>query len=227
MAEPTKPAVDALVAALLGEETWPKYGRMDPGLKDHMQALGVLIAEFNSLELSFFLIFWHYFNDTRTQAAQIIFGRLNNQHRLELTKHYVDSLEIAPAVKEKLSAFFKAYEICTENRNFLAHSQLHSPEASSDLKSLLSERQITLKKPPKNDPAKINYTQLSKTELRKISEDIQSTDRFGIDLFLFLRARQTGGLFNLGSETYTPSLPDTPQTPRKLILSDSIVQTNS
>jgi hypothetical protein len=47
-------ARDGLVAALLREETWPSFSSLNPGLKDHMYALGVLITRYNDLEFTLY-----------------------------------------------------------------------------------------------------------------------------------------------------------------------------
>jgi len=156
-----------------------------------------------------------------------IFSRLNNQYRVDLLSKYAEA-ELDPVIRERLQSFLAAYNICTENRNFLAHAQVHNPtQTLADLGSLRRvSGQMVLKKPPKSDPLRQNYANLDIHDLRQIADDMEQTNGFGTDLYLYMAARRFGGTFRFGADrTYTPTLPETPPTPRTLTLQDSPAQT--
>src|SRR5437868_6357932 len=103
---------DAMVAALLGEELWPPFHKLDSGVKDHMHALGVIITNYNALEVSLFLFFYYYINDAATDVPRIIFTRLNNQQRVDVVGRYLEALEKEAPVSERVKAFLTGYNVC-------------------------------------------------------------------------------------------------------------------
>jgi hypothetical protein len=216
-----KEARDRLIAALTGEETWPHSVSLKPDLKDHMHALGILIARYNVLEFTLFMFLYYYLNDSKTTAPALIFSRLNNQYRIDILKLYVET-EADPAVKSRVEAFLSAFGTCTENRNFLAHAQIHGGALTLADLGKVFERRLVLKKAPKGNPLSANYTFLELTELRQLADDIEATNNFGVGLYFFMAARRVGGSFTLaGGAVHKPALPEIPAPPRQLILSDS------
>ena len=189
-----------------------------------MHALGILITRYNALEFTLFLHFYHFLNDYRTDVPAVIFSRLNNQHRLDVLRRYSES-ENNGAVKVRLDRFLSDFDICNTNRNFLAHSKIHNDRhlELGNTSAVLQNPKLILKKAPKNEPLRDNYTELEASELRQIADDIKSTDDFGFALYVFMSARRTGGSFTLADgKKITPSLPEILPTPRTLSLSDSL-----
>lgn len=211
---------DAIVAALLGPEVWPSIGRLNPDFKDHMHALGVFITSYNSLEFILFFFFYHYLGESRkTSVPLFIFSKLNNQNRIDAL--YVE-IEPDPDVRERMKYFLDSYNICTENRNFLAHAQLHNKTSLGRLYGgdLVDVSRVIMKKPPRNAPERDNFTHLTVQEIHDMADDIGVVDDFGFKLFIFLEARHHGGVFTFpGGKTERPTLPDIPPVPRTLILS--------
>lgn len=212
---------DRVVRAILGEPEWPSSLTLKPSLLGHMQALGVLITRYNELEGTLYLLFQHYLNDEHATASKLIFSRLNNQNREDVLRQYAET-EKDEKVRNTVQLFMTAFRTCTDNRNFVAHAQIHGGTYSlADLGSFfrLDDKKLTLKKSRKGNPSSENYTHLEITELRQMADDITTTKDFGTELYLYLAIQRMGGSVKMGDETiFSPTLPEVPPPPRALIL---------
>jgi hypothetical protein len=142
-----------------------------------------------------------------------LFSDLNvNKKRLDTLRRLVQVKETDPIIIDHLDHFIVGFDICAENRNFLMHGMTLDAENSSEL---------ILKKYARNDPTKTNYMHLTVLVIRKIADEIYSFDRYGLELYIWLSARATGGKFLLASgKAIVPTLPDKPPKPDKMSLSD-------
>lgn len=210
----SKPADNRLmIAALLGEKPWSWHWRFNPQLHNHMHALGVVAANYNSLENTLSLLMYHY-SGKLGSMPQLLFSLLNNNHnRLTMLRCYIDENEFDPAVKEYLTYFAAAYDICAENRNFLMHGMTQSP---SDSQNLL------LSKFARRDPTRLNYLELTADDIREVADDMFNFDVFGLGIFLWLRARPYGGEFKMSDGSIEkPEWPVQPAMASRLKLLDS------
>jgi hypothetical protein len=218
MTDSTPSTREALISALLGKPVWPVYTPV-PNIEEHLHALGVIITRYNDLEFVAFLLIYHYLNGDPAIAA-LIFSRLNNQSRTDILLRYGQN-DKSQDVTKRVEHFVSAYNICTENRNYLAHSQIDSGQFASQLNLGLGAitPTIVLKKAPRNEPLNRNYAHLAVSDLRSIADDIQIADRFGFDLFRYLHAQPSEGRPLPSGKGPAPALPDIPLLPRALTLS--------
>ena len=170
-----------------------------------MHALGVIVTYYNSLEYGLFLMFFHYLNDNHTTAPQTIFARLNNQYRVDVVSRYAETIEKDEQVKDRVKHFLNGYNVCTDNRNFLAHSRLHGGTALEALGKPMP-RQIVLTKAPRGAPKRQNYTLMLVSDLRTIADDIKAFDQFAWELFIYLAAQRYGGKITLLGKQFEPSI---------------------
>jgi hypothetical protein len=81
---------------------------------------------------------------------------------------------------------------------------------------------LALGKSPRGDPTKTNYLHLNKQQIRAIADEIHAVYSFGLNIYLYVSARKTGGvLTDESGRTSTPTLPEKPPLPNNLNLSDS------
>lgn len=211
MTEESKYGLSALARAF-GVESWSWHNRYHPALQDHMHALGVVAANYNHLEFAMHALFWQLSGLDVTVAMHLLSDLSNNKKRLDTLRRFVKAKEADSAVKDLLDHFIVGFDICAENRNFLMHGMTLDAHNSSEL---------ILKKFARNDPTKTNYMHLTVQTIRKIADEIDRFDSYGMDIYIWRSARTTGGKFLLASgKVIEPTLPEKPPRPDKMNLSD-------
>ncbi|MDP3854501.1 hypothetical protein [Phenylobacterium sp.] len=115
---------------------WP------PGLAE---AVGAVLLGYVRLEESMFLFFMEYLK-TPARATNYLFSALHNRDRIDLLRSLVEAHAKTDTEREAVLFALKCYDICTENRNFLAHAHFKkvTPEGLLFLK-LASDKSGTLK----------------------------------------------------------------------------------
>ncbi|MEH2485631.1 hypothetical protein V1280_001570 [Bradyrhizobium sp. AZCC 2230] len=188
----------------------------NPGLADHMHALGVTAANYNRLESELRLLLDVFMGDQMTgaEAGSYLFERLSNAERMDLLKHLYISQVGGTDLSDRLDWFVSGYGICAENRNILMHSEPHG--ATYNALQLVSALQ--LRKASKKNPGVHNFISLELHELRQIADDIDRFASYGFDLALWRIASRSGGTIKLANREISPSLPDKPPAPIHLTL---------
>jgi hypothetical protein len=173
-----------------------------PQIRDHIHALGVIAANYNTLEYALLCLFTHYLGPSGTSAANLFQQMRSNSFRLDTLKCAARARENETVTLGAVLTFIENFDICAENRNFLMHSQIDA----------LAGRDATLvlAKATRKDPATLNYARLSLTEIRQVADDIHFTEQFGLDLFIYVASRRVG---------QRRPLPGRPPAPRRLNLS--------
>lgn len=198
-------------ALLLDEKTWSWNWRYNPSLKDHMHALGVIAANYNDLEGQFYRLFYVIMSDM--DAGKLIFSKLNNAERMEVALKLGE--HTSPTFRTLFEYFISGFGTLHENRNILMHSKAHNA-----LDKELDISHITLAKQSKRSPHENNFVSLDIQELRTIADDMANFSTFGFDLFMWRLALAVGGTITWADGTsLTPTLPERPLAPRKLVLS--------
>jgi hypothetical protein len=132
-------------------------------------------------------------------------------------------MEIALKLAAKESAIFRdlfeyfisGYGIASENRNILLHSKAHNAWPFET-----SASHLTLAKPQKKSPDENNFISLDVSDLRSIADDMANFNLFGWQLYYWRIALSTGGTITWeNGQTDTPTLPEKPPEPRRLVLS--------
>ena len=176
--------------------------------KDHIHALGVIVSTYNSLEFTLFFFFCRY-HQIRPPIGQSIFAGLNNYQRVNFTRNKLNESNEDDRSKGWVNHFLSAYDIVTENKNFLVHSSV--------IINTTEQEHITFGKGSKTQPNNWSFAHMTVDDLRKVAEEIGTLHEFGTAVQAWLEARETGGSFRLqGKAVWTPPLPETPPLPDRL-----------
>jgi hypothetical protein len=212
---PKKKLSRGLLAALLKQEPiWSWHSKFHPSLQDHMHALGVAVANYNSLEFVFQALFEFYTSFEDLSAAHHLFSQLNtNQKRIEILSRPVSYKERKnPAVSDGIEHFLRGVDICAENRNLLMHGRIFEADTRTDL---------VLQKYARKDPTKVNYMHLTVQDIRRVADEFSDYEAYGAQMYLWLHARRTGGkLIFVEAGNVEPAWPKKPLPLDKLSLSD-------
>jgi hypothetical protein len=177
------------------------------GQRDHLHALGVIIASYNQLEFSFFIFFMRYLN-IATVPAQKLFELVSNPNLIDLLRDAVNDTERDDRVKESVLYFIAGVETLAGIRNFLAHSQTILNDPNQD--------HLTFGKGSRRQPNVWGYSHLNREDLRAIADSMRAFHTFGSHLDMWISARATGGRLLFGSQVHVPSFPEKPPQPTKL-----------
>ena len=177
-----------------------------------MHALGVIAANYNELEGHFYQLF--YATMGKMDVGKLVFSKLNNAERMEIALKLSET-DPSPTFRELFEYFISGYGVATENRNILMHSKAHNAWPFD-----ISVVHLTLAKPSKKSPDENNFINLDLSELRTVADDMANFAMFGWSLFYWRSAVPFGGTITWASgEKVTPSLPEKPAEPRRLVLS--------
>jgi hypothetical protein len=188
-------------------DVWPTY---DPSPPKHVHALGVVTAQYNMLEFSLLCLLFDY-GRLGNGTTQHLFANISNNLRLEFFKNCVNDLEQDPQIKEQAMHFADGYDLCTENRNTLAHSMTLGSAQMEDGDLLLFSKRT------KSNPVRTNNLNLRLADIRRVADEIFAFHRYGHQLHVWLLVRTHGGSVRLpdGKAFYAPS-PEKPLLPSKL-----------
>jgi hypothetical protein len=100
------------------EIAWPR---------ELIAAVGVCILAFNRAEENLRRLLQRYLR-APAEARFLISEALHNRERVNLVRALIGSVEPDPALKASLQHALKAFDICAENRNFIAHMVLVTEE---------------------------------------------------------------------------------------------------
>jgi hypothetical protein len=213
MADSEDKQPNQLASLLRGEKPWSGAWKYNPGLYQHMHALGVIAANYNHLESLLGLLIAVFMGDVGETVGPFLFQKLSNSTRLDLLKQLYAAQITDTNFLDRLDWFVAGYGKCAENRNILMHSTPDNSVTSSKIASVLE-----LKKASKNNPGAQNFISLELGQLHRIADDIDRFDDYGFQLIVFESARRQGGKINLLGKEILPALPDKPLAPILLTL---------
>lgn len=171
-------------------------------LTDHIHALGIVAANYNTLESSFYSLFCEYFGISANSAA--LFAQFKNNFRIDTLKVVVEKYEKDPAVADAVFHFLKCYNICADNRNVLMHSLMDAHDQI--------EPDLVAKKPTRNNPEKFTNLHFSLSALRKAADELWSVELYCGDIYMFLLTRRgdipPADPYALTALPAKPALPD-------------------
>lgn len=146
-------------------DIWP-----DPsfhiGQRDHLHALGAIIATYNMLEFALFVMFKNALR-LPDEHARRLFILLNNHNRIELIKDAALTLNHRDAIIH----FVDGFSILTNTRNFLAHSMV--------IQNTTEQAHLTFGKGSKRNPGELSFTHLTLDEIREIADQMKAFWLYG------------------------------------------------
>jgi hypothetical protein len=149
-------------------------------LKEHIHALGVVAANYNSLESTFYSIFCEYFGISDGSAA--LFAQFKNNFRIDTLKVIVSKYETDPKVADAVFHFLKCFTICADNRNILMHSLMDSFHQGETI--------LKIRKSARNDFEKYTDLQFDLTSIRDTADEIWMVEGYAIDLYFYFLTRR-------------------------------------
>lgn len=161
------------------------------------QAVGEIILLHNDLASSLFVYFHHYLK-LPTSVRGFLFDTLNNKARVDLLTRLASGAH--PDDLEAISYALKCFNICTENRNIIAHSTYE--------RALKDGRHLFKKEATSVTPSMWRYA-LTADDLTATGTQISGVLWYTVFLWGSLKSR--------GNVKHMP-LPGRPPQPRKLSL---------
>ena len=108
---------------------WPKYAV--GASRDHIYAIGVLIANWNDLERQIIWLLWELLDSPR--SAESLTSALHNSERFELTKALAfDKIEDEQD-RDLINQCVSFASICNGNRNIIAHASYSTVEYEKEM----------------------------------------------------------------------------------------------
>lgn len=192
------------------EPSWPWYNHI--GSRDHLHAVGVMIAAWNTVEMSFQGFIQLIFLNSWTEAIRV-YALLNNAGRIQLIRNEL-ARKLRDDERELLFHFLDGANICNENRNIVAHANYPtSPDLGPDRTSEVLE----LSKGRAKDVCDIRSIKFSAKAIREMADATYGVSVLGFQLFSCINLRVSAEAW---SERGKPvpmliPLPQKPPRPRK------------
>jgi hypothetical protein len=143
---------------------------------------------------------------TNAQFAENLFHKTNNRERMNLLAAVVEQNEQNPAAKDALLHLIRCFDICTENRNVLAHVIVDAAHSATNA--------FPLSKKARNDPTRTIRFQVNVSELRQMADETTATFDYGTRLLFWLMQRSKPDL-NLARSMGWPAPPAPAPLPSK------------
>ena len=188
----------------LGLHTWS--GDYYSSISDHIHALGVIAANFNTLELAFYVLFAEYLGNT--ENSQALFAGSRNNFRIDVLTTILERYERNAEVREAMTHFIQCSEICAENRNTLMHSRVMDVS--------LASAALPVQKGSRRSPLTQLSTELPLERLRSIADEIFYLEDHGWDLADYFFTRR--GRIAADDPDARTTLPERLPLPMRLIL---------
>jgi hypothetical protein len=194
-------------------DPFPDWPSLDSRFIDsaHLHALGQLTLVYNLLEEAFAFLFVRFL-PTSKQFATGHYFELNNRKRVDLLAELVSSDEADEQVKKAVLAAIHGYDICTDNRNILAHSMISTEDHSGDFRRLIQRKSKSSRQFVSCD--------VPLSDLRRAADETSAYFLYVLDLDGCLLDRDH---IRQGMTIASPRpLPEIPPRPRKLSQSQPV-----
>lgn len=156
---------------------------------------------FNELEMSLWSFFRRYI--PQETARDYLFAALNNSARLKLIRAYLETEEDASFLTAATEALLR-FDICCENRNFIAHAMPHETP--------MTKKFSFIKRLPK-EPGFLGFYDIPISDIRAAAKSMSECEEYIIGLLADQQLKEAG-------DPHAPEgLPPPPPKPRKLTLS--------
>lgn len=177
---------------------WPSY-RIGP--KDHLHAVGVLVAAWNQIERTYSA----FFQLILPWENHKIFEVLGNDSRWHMINDLV-AARVDPDEAEAVRFFLKCAAICKENRNAVAHAEIDNPYKGDIIrlmKGLNKERTAT------------REYWFTLESLRAMADDCFLTSTYGLNVWSSIHTRRMTHLPPEEQAKWLVALPPKFPQPRK------------
>jgi hypothetical protein len=184
-------------------EEWPSY---HVGTRDHLHAIGVLIATWNQVETCY-QAFIQQIYPLNMKSAIRVFQILNHDGRIRLIRD--ELITCLPGNEaDCVEHFLTMANICYQNRNVFAHATSHSMAENDKLR---------ISKGTGKDNIGAQYL-FTLEDLKEMADSTHKTFSFGINVFAAIQTRQVIDS-HLAQGRQLPSfhalpLPEKPSLPR-------------
>lgn len=178
-----------------------------------VHAIGQISLMYNFLEDPIGTIFTIYM-PTKSDFAEGLYHKLNNRDRVDLLMAIIEQNEQNQEAKSALLHLIRCFDICTENRNVLAHVIVEAAHSGTG--------GFPLSKKARNDPRRTIKFRITVTELRQMADEMMVTFDYATRLAFWFMQRSRPDL-NLAKAMGWPDppapapLPNKPPKPRRLI----------
>jgi hypothetical protein len=180
-------------------EKWPNY---PTGPEDSIFALGVITSNYARLEFAVFGVFTSILGLEADVSSRLMY-KTTPEMRDKLMREVLPTRDWPDQVKELVQHFIDAHKICYENRNKIAHSNLHS----------LSPDAIILSKTNRDGRTVLANPLLR--ELRQVADDMKVYFDYGLWLSNMINLEVLGLKPREGDRWYR-SWPEKPRLPEPL-----------
>jgi hypothetical protein len=185
-------------------EEWPSY---HIGTRDHLHAIGVLIATWNLVENCYQAFIQQIF-PSNIKSAVRTFQILNNDQCIKLIRD--ELITVLPENEaDRVEHFLTMANICYQNRNVFAHATSHS---------IAENDKLRISKGTGKDNIGAQYL-FSLDYLKEMADSTHETFMFGINVWGAIQTRQVRDSFLAQGRPpppilHVPSLPKKPSLPR-------------
>jgi hypothetical protein len=106
---------------MASEKQWSWDWRFNPSFRDDVHAIGVVVLNFNHLELMKQELFIQ-FSGLEPNTAQKLFLELGSSRDLDMLKRFANDDNAGDGILEHTLYFIEGFDLCSQNRNVIAHS---------------------------------------------------------------------------------------------------------
>jgi hypothetical protein len=174
------------------------------GTDAQLHAMGQISLVYNEIEDWFSFLFEQLF-PTEPDFAARLFHRSNNKDRVDVLKAIVSKSEPDHDIRDRALWALECFDICTTNRNVLAHARSEYEHRSSTMR---------LVKKSRADHNRTNYYPLKLKQLRDIADEMGAVLDFMVHLHEHIHDLRPPPNAILGP--MPEPLPDKPPKPRRL-----------
>jgi hypothetical protein len=172
---------------------WPSYDIGPPG---SALALGVASVNYAGLEWAFGSMFAQISGRSSEQTWPELRKMRSNNDRIKRIRSVLHKRDWPDDLKDKAAHFIKAFEILTDNRNLLDHS---------DIFRIGTEEPISLYKYDKD--GKTIHILVTLEQVRKVADDMRMFTDYGVTLVNAISLEAAGSTLLLPASITKPPLP--------------------
>jgi hypothetical protein len=164
-------------------DNWP-LPHYSAGPRDHLHAVGIISAVYNSFEDCIHRLYRHHFDVRQIpyQLSDFLWLAINENQRIEALKVVFSNCEKDKEVVTRIDNLIEYFQWCWAIRNMLSHAQ-HYPAAFSAKTGKLHLMRISKRNPD------IGYAQFDLATLRTMADRIEYGKRHCARLIIYLRVR--------------------------------------
>lgn len=161
-------------------DDWPRGQHIVRCPSEHVHAIGMVALNFNLMEETVRRILVQQIN-VPPKAAEKIAGGMTNRERVDTLLAIIESDQHGDEVICVVRAALHAFDICTDNRNILMHSNHLYSDVASGVTSLF--------KRSRGDKSKGLIFDVNISDLREVADVTNDTINMLLDLWMYFETR--------------------------------------